>query len=97
MADKIYKLTFKMSDGSTQNVEFTAPQGETGNAGQDGVSPIVDISKNGSTTTISITDVNGTQTAEISDGSSSSDSLYFGSTEPISGPALWLDTNLTVE
>lgn len=40
MADKNYKLTFEMSDGSEQEVEFTAPQGpqgETGAAGRDGV------------------------------------------------------------
>lgn len=30
MADKNYKLKFKMSDGTTQEVQFTSPQGETG-------------------------------------------------------------------
>lgn len=30
MADKKYKLTFEMSDGSSQNVQFTAPQGPKG-------------------------------------------------------------------
>ena len=47
MADNIYKLTFTMSDGTTKEVEFTAPQGEkgdkgdTGSAGKDGTSVTV--------------------------------------------------------
>ena len=35
MADNKYKLKFAMSDGSTQEVEFTAPQGEQGPPGKD--------------------------------------------------------------
>lgn len=41
------------------------PQGITGN---DGISPTVSISKSGKTTTIEITDKNGTKTAKIEDG-----------------------------
>ncbi len=36
MADKNYKLTFMMSDGTEQNVQFTAPQGPKGDKGEDG-------------------------------------------------------------
>lgn len=37
MADKNYKLTFEMSDGTQQSVQFTAPQGEKGENGEKGV------------------------------------------------------------
>ena len=30
MADKLYRITFEMSDGTTKSVEFTSPQGENG-------------------------------------------------------------------
>lgn len=43
-------------------------RGEQGLQGSDGVSPVVEINKIGSTTTIAITDKNGTKTAEIQDG-----------------------------
>lgn len=33
MPDNIYRLTFTMTDGSTQDVEFTAPQGPKGDPG----------------------------------------------------------------
>ena len=33
MADKLYKITFEMSDGTEKYVEFTAPQGEQGENG----------------------------------------------------------------
>lgn len=36
MADKNYRITFNMSDGSSQSVEFTAPQGEKGDPGETG-------------------------------------------------------------
>ena len=36
MADKTYKLNFTLSDGTTQSVQFTAPQGETGATGATG-------------------------------------------------------------
>lgn len=36
MADKTYKLTFELSDGSTKEVQFTAPQGPQGEAGATG-------------------------------------------------------------
>ena len=42
--------------------------GQDGAPGQDGISPVATVSKSGSTATISITDANGTTTAQISDG-----------------------------
>ena len=36
MADKNYKLTFEMSDGSSKDVQFTAPQGPQGEKGDTG-------------------------------------------------------------
>ena len=36
MANKNYKLTFKMSDGTEQEVHFTVPQGEKGDKGDPG-------------------------------------------------------------
>lgn len=45
MADKTYKLTFKMSDGTSQSVNFTAPQGPKGDIGETG--PKGDIGETG--------------------------------------------------
>ena len=36
MADAVYKLTFDMSDGSSHEIEFTAPQGPKGDTGPQG-------------------------------------------------------------
>lgn len=36
MADKTYKLTFEMSDGTEKSVQFTAPQGPKGDTGATG-------------------------------------------------------------
>lgn len=36
MADKTYKLTFNMSDGTSQSVNFTVPQGPKGDTGAPG-------------------------------------------------------------
>lgn len=36
MADKTYKLTFNMSDGTNQSVNFTVPQGPKGDTGETG-------------------------------------------------------------
>lgn len=57
--------------GDTGN---TGPQGEKGNTGdtgpqgEPGVSPTVSVSKEGGTTTVTITDAEGPHTAEIKDG-----------------------------
>lgn len=40
MADKKYKLSFELSDGSVKAVEFTAPQGEKGDPGY---TPVKDV------------------------------------------------------
>lgn len=47
---------------------FDGEPGKDGEPGQDGFSPTVSVSKVGKTTTIAITDVNGTKTATIKDG-----------------------------
>lgn len=36
MADKTYKLIFELSDGSSKEVQFTAPQGPQGVPGTNG-------------------------------------------------------------
>lgn len=46
----------------------TGPKGDTGPAGANGVSPTVSVSKSGKTTTLTVTDVNGTKTVSINDG-----------------------------
>lgn len=33
MADKVYKITFTLTDGSKKSVQFTVPQGDTGPQG----------------------------------------------------------------
>lgn len=47
--------------------------GVPGSAGQDGISPIANITKSGNTATITITDKNGTTTATVSDGTNGVD------------------------
>ena len=44
------------------------PAGPQGTKGNDGISPTISVSKSGKTTTIEITDENGTKTAKIEDG-----------------------------
>lgn len=67
-----YTLTLTFTNGTT----YTTPsirgaqgaQGDPGPAGQDGYSPTASVSKSGNTATITITDKNGTTTAQVSDG-----------------------------
>ena len=40
MADKKYEINFEMTDGSIQTVEFTAPQGDPGEPGAAGKTPV---------------------------------------------------------
>ena len=54
--------------GSYTWARIKGDTGATGAKGADGVSPTVSISKSGSTTTISITDKNGTHTQTVLDG-----------------------------
>lgn len=56
----------KGDKGDTGNTGSTGPQGESGS---DGFSPIATVDKVDHTTTITITDKNGTTTAEVYDGS----------------------------
>lgn len=58
-------------DSENMKLSFGIPAGEKGDPGDpgdDGFSPIASVSKSGDTATISITDKNGTTTAEITDG-----------------------------
>ena len=48
--------------------EFDGEDGQDGQDGADGFSPIATVTKSGNKTTISITDANGTTTAEVTDG-----------------------------
>ncbi len=60
-------------------------KGEQGNAGEDGVSPTVDIAKSDGVTTISITDKDGKHTETIEDGTDGSpgkDAILISETEP---------------
>ena len=61
-----YTLTITYTNGTS----YTTPsiRGETGATGNDGFSPIATVTKSGDTATISITDAEGTTTAEITDG-----------------------------
>lgn len=52
---------------------WSLTKGETGDPGEDGVSPTVDTSKSGTTTTITIIDAEGTKTATIEDGTDGKD------------------------
>ena len=73
--DNVDTYTITYDDGSTETFEVTngvdgqdGQDGTDGVDGVDGVSPIATVSKVGDTATITITDANGTTTANISDG-----------------------------
>lgn len=55
-------------EAPNQTLNLVLPQGIKGDTGDDGFSPTVTSSKSGKTTTLTITDVNGTSTATILDG-----------------------------
>lgn len=55
-------------ESPNQTLNLTLPRGEDGTDGVDGFSPTITSSKTGKTTTLTITDVNGTRTATILDG-----------------------------
>lgn len=62
-------LTITFTDGTSTSVPImNGAKGNTGATGQNGTSPTATVSKSGGTVTISITDVNGTTTATVSDG-----------------------------
>ncbi len=60
-------------EAAKESGEFDGPPGADGQDGVDGYSPSASVSKSGSTATITITDKNGTTTAEVSDGQDGSD------------------------
>ena len=73
--------------GDTGSQGPQGPQGPKGDTGADGFSPIATVTKSGDTATITITDKNGTTTAQISDGAGAGitvdDELSSTSTNPV--------------
>lgn len=68
--------------------------GTNGADGEDGFSPTISVSKSGSTTTITIKDVNGTKTATINDGADGEDGT--NGTNGVSCTHSWSGTTLTI-
>lgn len=74
MADKTYKLIFELSDGSSKEVQFTAPEGPQGKQGiqgipgNDGVSPSLTVSAITGGHRLTITDKTGSKSIDIMDG-----------------------------
>ena len=66
-------LTVTSASG-TSSADLKGDKGDKGDSikGDDGISPMVDVSKSGKVTTISITDKYGTKTATINDGADGS-------------------------
>ena len=60
--------TMTIIEGNSNDKDNTRVFFVKGEKGDTGVSPTVEITKNGITTTITITDINGTHTATIEDG-----------------------------
>ena len=56
------------TDNTTDTTTPICVTGEKGNTGEDGISPTVSVSKSGNTTTITITDKDGTHTQTVKDG-----------------------------
>lgn len=61
MANKTYKLTFHLSDGTSQSVEFEAPQGEKGATGATGATGAAGAKGDKGDTGVGITDVTITE------------------------------------
>ena len=72
--DIVDPFTFNFKIPAGQQGE-QGEQGEQGVPGQDGFSPIATVTKSGAVATITITDINGTSTTTISDGTVSIDQL----------------------
>lgn len=67
-------LVLTFSDETTKDVgKVVGENGTSGTNGKDGVSPTVEVSKSGKTTTITIKDATGTKTAKINDGNDGAD------------------------
>ena len=71
----------------------TGPQGAKGDTGADGFSPIATVTKSGDTATITITDKNGTTTAQVKDGSDATitidSALSSTSTNPVQNKVIY--------
>ena len=83
-----YTILYTNGNSST----FTVTNGNDGTNGVDGYSPTATVSKSGSTATITITDKNGTTTAQVYDGSNGgvvTVHLYFD------GDEYWADASLS--
>ena len=91
-------------EGLAERVETL--ENTTPSEGGDGFSPTVEVSKSGTVTTLTITDVNGTEIATIYDGEDGKDGkdgeqgepgtsgVYIGSDEPTSETInVWIDPN----
>lgn len=65
-----YTIYMYVADDWANLGNLTGPRGAVGPAGKDGVSPAADVSKKGTTATITITDSQGTTTATVTDGTS---------------------------
>lgn len=96
----------KGDKGDTGETGATGPQGPqgqtgatgaTGPAGSDGYSPIATVTKANGIATISVTDKNGTTTAQIVDGQDGIDGqsgVYVGDTQPTNpSTQVWIDTS----
>lgn len=88
MADKKYSIDFTMSDGSTESVEFVAPQGEKGENGktpyvQDGYWYI-----DGVNTGVKAKGTDGKDGEKGEDGASG---VYVGSDTPDTDANVWID------
>ena len=84
ITDALGTTTATVSDGATgpqgpQGIQgVQGPAGQNGTDGTNGFSPIANVTKSGDTATISITDINGTTTATVSDGVSPTMSTTYG-------------------
>lgn len=56
-------------------MSFGIPRGKDGTNGDDGYSPTANVSKSGKTATITITDKNGTTSAQVEDGTDGTDGI----------------------
>lgn len=72
---KLYVWSGERFPAEGQGSQFVGPEGP---AGPTGYSPTASVSKSGTTTTITITDKNGTTTAEVEDGSQLTDGIING-------------------
>lgn len=57
-------------NATTKVLALNIPKGDTGD---DGISPVASVSKSGTVTTLTVTDRNGTTTAQINDGTNGTD------------------------